>query len=1051
MVQNARSLAALLRYMQAPVGQTGCTDGDRPLDPSPLVPMTFRIWIFLTVCVLSCEAGRTDDVPLDFAHDVYAVLRRSCFECHGEEKQEGDLRLDTRPHLLDSETVVPGQPMASELLRRISLPAGHDEIMPAIGEPLSKREIAAIKRWIADGALWPEDFVAGTHWSYVRPARPDRPNVSQPMWPRNDIDHFVMARLDREAMSPSPEASPETLVRRLYLDLIGLPPTPETVNDFVADPSEAAYESLIDDLLSRPQFGERWARPWLDLARYADSHGFQRDNLREIWAYRDWVIRAFNTDMPFDRFTIEQIAGDLLPDATESQKIATGFHRCTPTNVEAGSLPEETRIEQVIDRVNTTAAVWLGTTLECAQCHDHKYDPFSQRDYYRLLAFYNNTEREADRANPKTPSSIKFLGPKMPVSNPEKDAQRAALQTEEQRITERLKERRKTLNAGLAAWVNEFARTAADAPALHLLSVVEFTSKGANDSHRILDDGSVLLTGKQPPPTDLYTVKVTADIENIRAIRLDVLTHDSLPGKGPGRGDAKKTNFVLNEFTAATESGPFRFVAATADFSQNNWDVAEALDPRPKTGWAIAPQFGKPHWAQFELETPQTVAPDRPVTIQLRHDYGGARSIGRFRLSAVTGNLNGTSVSPDLRAAAQKPADQWTKQDRSLLLNHCVNEDSETRNLNTQLARVKKRMADLQADTTLVMVELAEPRMSYVFDRGDYRNHGDVVTPGTPAVLHPIPNAPHSRLTLARWLVDPQNPLVARVTVNRWWMEIFGRGIVSTPEDFGIKGELPSHPQLLDWLAVEFMENGWSLKKLLRTIVSSSTYRQSSFVTREQRARDDRNELLARGPRFRMSAEMIRDNILAASGLISLKQFGPSVRPFQPDGVWSKVGGEAYAYKVSPGEDQYRRGVYVVLKRGAPYPSFVNFDASARLACTVRRSRTNTPLQALTLLNDPVYVEAAEALARRVLSHADLNTTENRLRYAFQLCTARQPDSNELGTLLDLLETERSIQRAAVTGKATVEVPAGTDKGEFAAWTAIASTLINLHETITRN
>lgn len=995
------------------------------------------------------SANLPADDAVSFDKNVYRVLRRACFECHGAERQEADLRLDNRASLAESGAVVGGRPAESELLRRISLPKGHDDVMPVVGDPLSAKEVAAIRRWILEGAIWPDDFSSGRHWAYVPPAKAAVKESAGENWGRNEIDHFVLLRLRKEGMAPSAEADAATLVRRLYFDLIGLPPSPEVVNRFTHNASDAAYEGLVDDLLARPQFGERWARSWLDLARYADSHGFQRDNFREIWAYRDWVIRAMNQDMPFDRFTIEQIAGDLLPDATETQRIATGFHRCTPTNVEAGSIPEETRVEQIIDRVNTTGAVWLGTTLECAQCHDHKYDPFTQKDYYRLFAYYNNTQAEADRANPKQPSSIKFLGPQMNISNAARDAKRKRLAAQKASLVEQRAKREKELVSSLKRWAVDFATAARESPQIHPLEVVAFQSTGATDTHEILDDRSVLVTGSDPPPTDVYTVKVSGVPDGTRAFQLDVLTHDSLPGKGPGRGDAKKTNFVLNEVSCTGPNGEIAFQSATADFSQKNWDVNGAISDKPKTGWAIAPEFGKPHWARFVLKSPLHINSKDVVQFTLRHDYGGARSIGRFRLSAVTGNLSAETIPAMVVAAVKKPIKSWSKADHASVKKYRQQIDVTTAELDRQITQIDKELSALQEDTTLVMVELPEPRESYIFDRGDYRNHGDTVDCGTPEALHPMPDGPPTRLTLARWLISRDNPLVARVTVNRWWMEIFGRGIVSTPEDFGLKGEFPSHPELLDWLAVELMDNGWSRKKLLKTIVMSATYRQSSFLTEELAARDDQNELLARGARLRMDAEMIRDNILSAAGLLSLKQFGPSIRPYQPAGIWSKVGGTSYPYKVSAGEDQYRRGIYVVLKRGAPYPSFVNFDASARLACTVKRSRTNTPLQALTLLNDPVYVEAAEAMARRILTQKSLVNDVDRMTFAFQLVTARKPNSTERGVLMDLFETERSVNRERdVTGE---NLPEGATPVDFAAWKSVATALINLHETITRN
>ncbi|MCA9174412.1 MAG: DUF1549 domain-containing protein, partial [Planctomycetales bacterium] len=463
------------------------------------------------------------------------------------------MRLDIPVGLLESGAVVPGKPDESELIRRVRLPRNHDEVMPAVGETLSREQVVALERWIAAGAKWPEDFETPRHWSLASPRKAPLPtpdaNDPDRQWPRRPIDFFALKRMRDAGLRPSPPAAPETLLRRLYLDLTGLPPTPAELDRFLADPSDVAYEQVVDQLLQRPQFGERWARPWLDLARYADSHGFQRDDLREVWAYRDWVIRALNEDMPFDRFTIEQLAGDLLPDATESQRIATGFHRCTPTNVEAGSLPEETRTEQLIDRVNTTGAIWLGVTMECAQCHDHKYDPFTMKDYYQLLAFFNNTEIEADRANPQQPSSIRFIGPSMPLANPRQSEQREQLQSTMGDLKRQQTLRQKALANDLDQWAQQLADASRHAPMSHALEVLEFRSLGKDDPHRILDDGSVLLTGS-PPDKDVYTVTVQLRHDDIRALRIDALTHEKLPGKGPGRGDPVRRNFILSEFTA---------------------------------------------------------------------------------------------------------------------------------------------------------------------------------------------------------------------------------------------------------------------------------------------------------------------------------------------------------------------------------------------------------------------------------------------------------------------------------------------------------------------
>ncbi|MFN4261505.1 MAG: PSD1 and planctomycete cytochrome C domain-containing protein [Gemmataceae bacterium] len=1021
---------------------------------------------------LSAGAKETAAAPVDFARDVYPLLRKTCFDCHGPDQQKGKLRLDTRRGAFHAEEIiVPGQPENSELVRRITLPRGDRDIMPARGEPLSAREIELIRSWIAQGAKWPADLQLTKHWAYIPPVRPLLPKVKDAAWPKNAIDFFILARLEQEGLKPSPEADKAALMRRVSLDLIGLPPAPEAVAAFLADPSPDAYEKLVDRLLHSPQFGVRWARPWLDLARYADSHGFQRDDLRDNWAYRDWVVNALNANMPFDQFTIEQMAGDLLPNATESQRIATGFHRCATTNVEAGSIPEETRINQIIDRVNTTATVWLGTTLECAQCHEHKYDPFTQKEYYQLLAFFNNTAIEADRSNPKVPGSIQFLGPTMTLSDPERDRERRQLQEDLAKLQQAAKDRQQELRADLDAWASGMVDSLVDKPATHILEIADVVSKeGA--TWKLLDDGSVLFLD-DPPDRDTYIVTMHTDLTQMRAFKLEALTDDSLPGQGPGRGDPQRPNFVLNDFTVAAapretpkQNQPVRLVAAQASFSQQRFDVSQAIDQDPKTAWAINPRFGESHWAVFQADQPIGYDKGTTLTFTLIQNYGGGRTIGRLRLSAVTGKIGGQELPADVLAILKKPDLKWTPKDRDRLLAHRLAQDAKMTQLQRQSQQTQQALAALAPATTLVMQELPTPRQTFVFNRGDYRSPKEPVEPDTPAVLHPLPEGPRQRLTFARWLVSRDNPLAARVTVNRWWAEIFGHGIVRTVEDFGIQGEPPTHPELLDWLAMEFMDgpfseraNGelprpWDMKHILKTIVLSATYRQSANLTPELLTRDDQNKLHARGPRFRMDAEMIRDNALAAAGLLSLQQGGPPIKPYQPDGIWTKVGGQRYDYIVSPGEMRYRRGLYVVWKRGSPYPSFINFDATNRLSCTVQRSRTNTPLQALTLLNDPVYVEAALALARRLLVEKPDATPDERLRHAFRLCMARQPDDKEVTILRDLFEEQFAVSKnnliAAQKLVGNFSAPKDVPLPEFAAWYSVATVLLNLDETITK-
>ncbi len=1001
----------------------------------------------------------------DFSKDVYPVLQRACFECHGPEKHKGNLRLDTAsPQHLK---------IGTDLLRRVALPKEDKDAMPKRGDRLTTAEIDHLRDWISSGAKWPDKLETLKHWSYLAPQRPALPAVKNQAWPQNEIDRFILAKLEASNLTPSPSASPEILIRRLSLDLTGLPPTPAEVDAFLKEHSQdpaSSIEHLADRLLASDQFGVRWARPWLDLARYADSHGFQRDDLREVWAWRDWVVNALNANMPFDQFTLEQIAGDLLPNATPEQIIATGFHRCTPTNVEAGTEPEESRINQVIDRVNTTGAVWLGTTLECAQCHNHKYDPISQRDYYSLLAYYNNTEKEAERANPTTPGSIQFKGSPYKLSDPAGDVQRAQLATQ-----------MKTLDAQLAARQKQLATTTAPTAsppinvetsnAVKALKPTAFITESDAESE-LQPDGSLLLTGPVPDK-DTYTFETELSAGQLSGLMLEALTHASIPGDGPGRGGANRPNFVLHSFdcTLTTPDGktqPLTFKTAYADYSQKNFEVTSLITKTGRSAWAIGQRFHEPHWAAFELKQPVTLPAGTKLSIHMAQNFGNGLVIGCLRISSITGNV--AACLPEI----EEPAPVAQKERKGKAAPAPVSKDPELAKLEKQKAALQKQITALAAPTTEIMRELPQPRMSTIFKRGVYTDPADPVTAAVPAIFNTKLNGPPNRITLGKWLVSRDNPLVARVTVNRWWAELFGHGIVTTLEDFGIKGAAPSHPELLDWLATEFIDSGWNMKHLLKKIVLSATYQQSSsihnlatqspsqeiinhkskIINLSASSIDPENHLLWHGPRFRLDAEAIRDNALAISGLLNLKQGGTPIRPPQPDGLWQKVGGQQYTYVVSPGAEQYRRGLYVVLKRGSPYPSFMNFDASARMACVVRRSRSNTPLQALTLLNDPVYVGATQAFAKRILTESPSADLDSRLQHAFRLALARSPQPQELAVLKTLWETQ--LETAKADAKATkelstgLELPQNLPPAEFAAWYAVASAILNLDECITK-
>lgn len=1000
----------------------------RRLTIQALVPMMVAVVV---------QAGFCPPALADTSADAVQLLKKACFECHGEARQKGKLRLDTREHFqrggASGKLVHEKNPSDGELLRRVLLPKGDSERMPPRGEPLKSGEIAVLKKWISQGASWPQKSDLAKHWAYEKPKLPSLPKVSDPLWPKNEIDHFVLSRFDREGLKPSPVADASTLVRRVYLDLIGLPPSTAEVDAFLKDKDPRAYEKLVDRLLASNQFGVKWARPWLDYARYADSHGFQRDDFRDLWAWRDWVVRALNSDMPFDQFTIEQLAGDLLPNATLDQKIATGFNRNAPTNVEAGSDPEETRVNQVLDRVNTLGMVWLGTTMECAQCHDHKYDPFTQKDYYGLFAFFNNTELEADRSNPRVPGSIRFQGPSLNLAGKADQSKNIS------DLHKELEQRKTTLAHHDADWEKKILAQANGGSGTVVLPIRDFESQGGA-THEILADHSVLLSG-EAPDKDTYIVRVHTSRAGIRGFKLEALTDDSLPGRGPGRGDANRPNFVLHsvEVHQVSNGGKgeqIRLVKAKADFSQKNFDVTGAIDENPATAWAINPKFHEPHWAIFETDRPVGSEKGMDLQFTLVQNFGSARTIGRLRLSAIMGEAEGPAVPEEMVSILKVPFVNRNASQKEKVASYRAQSDAGCISLQAKINKLESSAAS-NAATTQVMVEMPRPRTTTLFTRGDFRNPAQKITPATPAIFPGLDTQGNNlnRLTLARWLVSRDNPLVARVVVNRWWDEIFGNGLVTTPEDFGTQGERPTHPELLDHLAVRFMDQGWSMKKTIRAMVLSNTYQQSSRVTPELLAGDDRNLLLARGPRFRLDAELVRDNALAVAGLLNTRLDGPAIKPYQPDGLWVKVGGARYDYVVSEGEEKYRRGLYVVLKRSAPYPSFVNFDANSRFSCRVKRARSNTPLQALTLLNDPVYVEASRAFAKRILEETSGYDALRRVQHAFRLGLTREPDAQEVAMLANLYESRR---------KAALK-----DADFNAAW-ALATVIMNLDEFISK-
>ena len=1159
----------------------------------------------ITALLLTAAAAVVRGETPDFNRDIRPILSNNCFQCHGPDEKErkgGEhgLRLDTAEgaaaDLGGYPAIVPGKPEKSELVRRITTDDKDDHMPPAkTGKKLTAREIGLLREWIKGGGKYSK------HWAYEPPSRPAVPDVAALVKARadlpagtaralasaatNPIDAFILKRLAAEKLTPQPEADRHTLARRVTLDLTGLPPSPEEVDVFVKDTTPGAYERFVDAQLAKPAYGEHWGRQWLDLARYADSAGYADDPSRKIWGFRDYVIRSFNANKPFDQFTIEQIAGDLLPDATEEQLVATAFHRNTMTNSEGGTQDEEFRNAAIVDRANTTMAVWMGTSFACAQCHTHKFDPISHKEYFKMFAFFNNTE-DADRRD-EAPL-LKFLAESQ-------RQQRAAWEREIAETEAKLKSSSPALAAAAEKWAKEFPVK------LEWRAARPAAARSASGVALTIGADGAMLAAKNDGKTDTYTIEVpVAQAQTLSALRLEALTHESIPGKGPGfaggnfavtrvraevlqpatkgpaaryvrlelpgkqkflqlaevqvfsggenvamKGEAKQSSTFMGaeakrandgNTTPQYEKGSvshaeqsddpwwevdlksmraldrivvwnraemgerldgFRLVAlderrqpvwektgnkaaatvpfeltggveivfsnAVADFTQADFDVAGVLTDGVKTkkqttqkGWAIGGGTGKPHTLTLVTAKPAGLPAGSKltVTIEMQSPFA-AHNLGHFKISAsgdarVAQHL---SVPADVLAALATQADGKS---RERILDYYVHEISPE--LKAEIAKtdsLRKQIAGLKPETVPVMRELPEGkgRKTRVQLRGNYLSLADEVSAGMPAIFHPPqPGAPMNRLTLARWLVDGKNPLTARVVANRYWETIFGIGIVRTSEEFGAQGEAPTHPELLDWLATELVARKWDMKAFLKLLVTSATYRQSSRVTPDAGERDPDNTLLARGPRIRLTAEMVRDQALAVGGLLSGKMFGPSVRPARPNAGLSAAFGGGLDWQPSAGEDRLRRGIYTEWRRTSPYPSMMTFDATSREICTIRRNHSNTPLQALVTLNDPVYVETAQALARRIAATG--TAPAEKIRAAYRFVLQRPPAESEIARVTRLFTESRDYfakDAKKATDMATLPigpVPNGADVTELAAWTAVANVLLNLDETL---
>jgi uncharacterized protein DUF1553/uncharacterized protein DUF1549/cytochrome c len=968
---------------------------------------------------------------VDFVQDIQPILSKHCYQCHGAHKQEAAFRLDHKPSALKGGdfgiAIVPGKADDSRLMHAV-LGTNPKIRMPRKGDPLSADQVAKLKSWIDAGAVWPDSASANIdkktdHWAFKPPVRPQVPANA-----RHPIDAFIRERLAKEGLHPSPPAAAETLLRRLHLDLTGLPPTPLEIAPFVAaykkDPA-SSIQHLASTLLASQHYGERWARHWLDGAHYADSNGYEKDPMRFIWFYRDWVISAYNRDLPYDQFIIQQLAGDQLPKATQDQIVATGFLRNTMINEEGGVDPEQFRMEAMFDHMDTIGKSILGLTIGCTQCHNHKYDPITQEEYYRMFAFLNNDDE-----------------PWRVVYTASEQMQRAQVLTRSAELEAKLKHDHPDWQQRMSTWI---AGVKAAQPQWHTLSFEDDPSGGEKALRQ--PDGSILAQGYAPTKSDVKFVVKLDGAKTIAAFRLELMNDPNLPAYGPGR--SQKGTAALTEFSAEMQIDgkptKLKFIKASADYGEPEnsplapfardqdltkdkritGPIAYAIDGKPTTAWGINAGPGRrnvPRNAVFVLEKPVEVKRGNELTVTLSMKHGGWNSddlqtmnLGRYRIS-VTDAPN-AEADPLYGKKAEFTTFRTTV--------------AEWKPINDEIESLWQQHPE--GTTTLVLDRRAEPRMTSVLKRGDFLKPDNRVTTGVPAMLNPLPkNADSSRLTFAQWLVDKKSPTTARAYVNRVWQACFGTGLVETAEDFGIQGSLPSHPELLDWLAVEFMEHGWSSKHLLQLIVSSETYQQSSKVTPQLLERDPYNRLLARGPRFRVEGEVVRDIQLAASGLLNPTIGGRPVMPPAPAYLFEKPASYApFPWKVDEDENQFRRSVYVFRRRSTPYPFLTTFDVPNGESSCIRRSKSNTPLQALMTLNETMSMAAAKALGERMWKEGGSDDT-SRIAHGFQLCTGRQPTAKETSVLVDMLKRHQP------------------KPGEIDSHTLIARVLLNLDETITK-
>jgi hypothetical protein len=1040
--------------------------------------------VLVSVALVSSAGLLSQAAPaVDFDRQVRPILSDNCFTCHGPDENHRMLGIhfDTKEGAFGKPgVIVPGDSAHSKMYLRVSNPNAALRMPPvSSGRKLTPVQVETIKNWIDSGAKWE------THWAYAVPVRPALPNVKNTAWVRTPIDRFVLAKLEQENLSPAPEADKATLLRRVTFDLTGLPPTSAELKAFLADRSPKAYEKVVDRLLASPHYGERMTVPWLDLARYSDTHGYHIDSGREMWPWRNWVIKAFNDNMPYDQFTVEQIAGDMLPHPSQSQIIATGFNRNHMINFEGGAIPEEYQNEYIVDRIEATSTTWLGITLGCARCHDHKYDPLTQKDFYSFGAFFNGIPEKG--LDGQKGNAAPFL--QLP------DAKETAAKSA---LLEAIKQQDAKISAAQRAWEKEQRETPVSDVTNGLLAEYPLADSLEDRTHtgaaaKVVSGNLTFADGRIGRAADFDKEPHLSfgNAGSFAANKPFSIAFWVKPGGPSGMA-------VLQKYATSPKSGPGYEIAIDYCNKKNCGILVRLRDNGPESGFEVKSLRGAEleNWSQITVTydgsgrakgvqvyvngqgAPTDILRNNPVTASfvagelqtgnkewgtaLKGQVSDVRLYGR-RLYANEALEIG--LLKPLRTVLALSADRRSEDQKNWLRNYFLTQVANPgeRQLDRDYRTLSRGLDELNREipSTMVMSEMDKPRDTFILKRGDYRKHESKVSPNTPAILPPLPaDAPHNRLTLAKWLVDPANPLTARVAVNHFWQMYFGIGIVKTSEDFGSQGDPPSNQQLLDWLATEFTQTKWDVKAMQRLIVTSAVYRQASKVSPELLERDPENRLLAHGPRFRLPAEMIRDNALFLSGLMTDKIGGPSVSPYQPKGLWEEMafGGDfsKQKYEQSHGPDLYRRSLYTFIKRTVPYPGLNTFDAPDREKCTARRTVTNTPLQALVLMNDPTYLEAARVLAQRDLHEAGA-TDADRLRYVFRLVDDREPSQKEFDILSQLYQKEHAHYLA---NKKAAEklISVGESKpdpklepADLAAWMLVSSTILNMDETVTKN